>query len=695
MATITIIPLELLSRIFHLVVKDANAAWMCGLRPGSPSEDASFTMLLQVARQHLGDFADSLAWLQQYTPSMLSRPRPYSWTSISRVSRSWRNAALGNPLLWTQVAVIGREATMEMLERAAGRPLIITTAETTDIETLRWVLDTYAAQLDTVVMPFIPELFSPSFVMNASRLRTLFFIKQMLASAPDTTIAPAETQSPFPALERLESDGFLWHPVSHLWASTLKILSLKREMRLRRAGEPAVADQHCLSLAELSRALARTPLLEHLDVELQIRDGDVSVPVELPHLKSLRLVASSASCASFLRAARLPATVDIRMACVAATVQPGPTTALAVPQALCSAITDRATRDQPDFVPVLRLSIAFGSASYQLRGWREPGRPLHPRDDPAPNVELDISISTPDVQHTSRILTTLPFRDAQALRIGPLPWAHDASATLRWVRALCTLPQLRHLAIYEPLDALAEEFPPQCACELLEATSADSVALVGVQLYGADASQAQLAGHSFSVGHELGSKRTFYLAAAELTRHPSGPWKYNGTVAEVVDICTRRHQTGRPFHQITLHNVTGITNGVVGALRQVVESVIWDGFEGCRRRYRERWETLEGERLVCSHGEGSTDLARARTYAVYRFVCVCVVVRHRTGSDIYTASRHAARPAWRYRSLDARLSFTSEDVMEQDPQQIIAPCFFARPLATLLPRPLYALALLS
>ena len=64
-------------------------------------------------------------------------PRPYTWTRITHVSRSWRAVALGNPLLWTQVVIIERRVTTEIIKRAAGQPLTITAAQATTMETLQ------------------------------------------------------------------------------------------------------------------------------------------------------------------------------------------------------------------------------------------------------------------------------------------------------------------------------------------------------------------------------------------------------------------------------------------------------------------------------------------------------------------------------------------------------------------------------
>ena len=472
-----------------------------------------FAVRLKQAWQALGLSPDNrLAWTQQYTQRQ-AIPRPYDWVpSVVHVSRPWRTAALSNPLLWTQIAVIRRDAMIEMLRRAAGQPLAVIVTESTDIETLRWILDTYTAQLDTVVMPFIPELLSSAFAIKASRLRSLFFLRQSFTSDESgPNIAAVEAQHPLPALERLESLVCLWRPIPHFWARTLKVISLKREHELYRGqgSDDLVMKRIRIEFTDLAQALPHTPLLERLDAEFYVAETEVSLaPFELPRLEVLRLFASAAHCAWFLRFARLPTNVNIRMNCdMFALFQHGRRDQ--VPDALHGIMTRPATHDQPNYGPVLGMSIDFWHSFYQLRGWRALVLPLHPLGDLMPDVGLDIGIRTVDT-HAQQILTTLPTQGVRALRVGPLPWSAGL-ANFSCVHALCTMPQLCHLTIIEELKQHEEEFPPQLACELLEETTADSVALLGVQFYGADAPHAELAEHCSSLKRNLASKHVLCL----------------------------------------------------------------------------------------------------------------------------------------------------------------------------------------
>lgn len=78
---------------------------------------------------------------------------------------------------------------------------------------------------------------------------------------------------------------------------------------------------------------------------------------------------------------------------------------------------------------------------------------------------------------------------------------------------LSTMPQLHHFTIDggDGENDCENEFPPQFACELLEKTSAESVALVGVQLYGASAPRAESTRHRSGLKSDLRSKRILYL----------------------------------------------------------------------------------------------------------------------------------------------------------------------------------------
>ena len=111
---------------------------------------------------------------------------------------------------------------------------------------------------------------------------------------------------------------------------------------------------------------------------------------------------------------------------------------------------------------------------------------------PRPTSNSTVSKAVPE--DASQILATFPCRDAQILRIGPIPWRRSLSC----IKALCALPQLHRLVIN------GDEDPPQLVCELLDETSAVSVALLGVRLY--DSGDSKLTEDSEMLAMEMNSK---------------------------------------------------------------------------------------------------------------------------------------------------------------------------------------------
>ena len=444
MATIESIPLEVLSKIFRLLAEEAKESWIQHLKLSRRERAAARTVLHsdddQAHRVTLG---------------------PYTWTRVSGVSRSWRAIALDDPLLWTHVAVVGRETTEEMINRAAGLLLTVTANPRRDVQTLQWILETYPAQIKMVVMPIRLELLAASFTTKASNLRTLLFVGSVAAGAhrelPDALI-------PFHTLTHLENTTDFLAPVVHLCADTLKVLVLtsKRSPYL----------DFFIPLADLMRALSNTPLLEYLDVEVSYRTRVPPGLVELPHLATLRLAAETSACVAFLRLVRVPGAIEVTMNCHNAPVDVG--RGPSILGAVHTAATDGPATSASSFDSVLAVAIRYDGVAYELRGWRTSALLLQgPQHDPAPDVALFIPC-TAAVSDVRQLLTTMPLRHTQSLRFGPLHWAEGGEA-VRCAKALCALPQLRRIT----LDAVT----PELASELAEATTAESLALANVGLY--------------------------------------------------------------------------------------------------------------------------------------------------------------------------------------------------------------------
>ena len=464
MPTISSIPLETLCRIFELLVRDAQDVWMMYLRREKDKSDIP----------HWSPSTD-MATMEEYLWQMEQpppKPQPYAWTRIAHVCREWRAAALGNPLLWTNVAVISKEATATVIERTAGLPLLVTfdlACENPEVRllVLRQLLETSPAQVATLVVPLaVLSHLVPSIAVGAAQLRSLLFIE------PNHPTFEAQSQAPadLVALERMECIVPLWRPlVSHVRGPLLKTLIITHGSSRTHLG------QYFTTLAELTRALVRSPQLEHLDVELDDRMADLPMAVELPKLRVLRLRTSTSVCVAFLRYVTAPRRAQVSMRCElrgdltnweAWDLSP-------IPKAIRETVASSHAVNTSRFEQVVSIKITFIGCTFIFEGWRAQLHPSFQQNTPAPDVEIRISMPSA-LEDVLEVFSTMPFRDAQVLWQGFMQ--HRADGTpYDTARALCTLPQLRHVT----LDVLEPAFN----CELLDVTPALSVAIVRMQCW--------------------------------------------------------------------------------------------------------------------------------------------------------------------------------------------------------------------
>ena len=453
MATISSLPAELLFHVFLLVAQsaeDLRIRFLKGERTAADSPEPPPVNGGTTSRE--------------IRLANLRAPPPYSWIRVTHVCRSWYNLAANSPLLWGHIAVVGEKVTMEMMGRATGVPLTVIFAMSNDqrtrVDILRNIITARAAQIEMLVVPPTPGIFNlltSSFAVQASRLRTLLLIEPTRDSEPlHGPPANVHIPFPFPALEHFESTAF-WGPVTHLCASTLKVLVLTSGHR----GTDELNERLYITLAKLTRALCQTPLLEHLDVKLNDSVAQPPVPVELSHLKSVRLIGATSICALFLRLARMHSMAKVIMKCMHGGTGRWPPSM--VPDVICSVIADPSRVDTSRFRPLRTVSICSKCYDHELRGWRTLVELGDERDDPEPDVYLTIPASS-RLEDVLVLLGTFPFREAQSLRQGCFLWHEDPSATFRCAQALCSMPQLRQLTL--------DDIYPEFACELIEMTSA-------------------------------------------------------------------------------------------------------------------------------------------------------------------------------------------------------------------------------
>jgi hypothetical protein len=222
-------------------------------------------------------------------PSCASRIGPYTWIYVTHVCRYWRDVALCNPLLWSDIVLTCQSECIEtMITRSRQVPLTVqtyTSCCSTDrpvpLRSLRLVLKNMyrirTLELYVKWWVFLDDVGAP-LRDNAALLRslTLSTPSGLYDTAPVQPCVNLACTSPLEHLT-LCSYGFPWFHASAF--TSLKSLHIKRGVPLKP------------SVDEVVRGLQAMPSLESLTLD------DVFCPSS-PGLQSLPIVSETATLAS-------------------------------------------------------------------------------------------------------------------------------------------------------------------------------------------------------------------------------------------------------------------------------------------------------------------------------------------------------------------------------------------------------------
>ncbi|GJE98619.1 hypothetical protein PsYK624_148530 [Phanerochaete sordida] len=237
-------------------------------------------------------------------------------------------------------------------------------------EQLLQMLRDNIARVDTLLMPYLPELFTPEFAAQATSLRRLIFTGDTPAPAEDAFFPARFGPGACPALAHLACTLPMWEPRTPLCVPALRTLIVKRVFVpdvLNGAGEDGEA--YLTDLDELVYALAHTPRLEHLDVALADVFWDAQ-KAALPKLQALNIRATTRVCAAVLHLAALPHDVKMHAECLSdpAFATNSTTAVLELLTEALAAPAPPSTRFAPARSAALAARGAYGSTT--LRGWR-------------------------------------------------------------------------------------------------------------------------------------------------------------------------------------------------------------------------------------------------------------------------------------------------------------------------------------
>ena len=399
---------------------------------------------------------------------------------------------------------------VEMIHRAGNAPLTVTldltrwgdAASASKMGLLRWILETHAEQIGTLIIPAIDYAVIAAFAAKASSLRTLMFV--LPGQTADNIYLSEPSAAPpveFSALKSLETPYIAQHAC--FYALTLKTLVLyeppltRNQLRLQQellddtdsVMDMLNDDDYALDVLDgadsvmdmLGAVLYHAPQLGELDIHLPSNFTEVSDDdggVELPAARKLSIIGATSACARFLSLVQVPQAAKVSMDCFPDVHF---SSSQDLPNILYNAVMDPRKFATTSFPPLVSASIAYrpvamwGSpeTEWEIRGWRSL-RPLRSvREDDEPDVLLRISYGS-FPEHVYAVLATAPFYDVRALRFGPWqrpehdPYKNDKR--MKYAVAICKLPQLEHLTL--------EGCTRRMASEIAKSTLAQSVLMI-------------------------------------------------------------------------------------------------------------------------------------------------------------------------------------------------------------------------
>lgn len=369
--------------------------------------------------------------------------RPYRWLRITHVCHDWREIALADTELWSNIKLVKRvECLKEIFLRSKDSPLCITTPS------LIW---------DTDVLEVV--------MGDIRRIQTLSLFVKAGLNMPD--VGPSTTA---PELRKLVLNSDSHHPPTPLVFSDVhmpKLAHLELGCFRIRWDSPIFKNSlthftwsggsHSEShLSHMLAAFTEMPLLQFLSLTrvlppvAPVGSEPSHLPLQtvtLSCLRSLQLTDSGTMCTQFLRHIDYPSTTTL-----AVTITYGTGTALDV-SALCDVISTRITDGRPhamEPVPCIRSIIVKCSSDHSgILAWTKPFDVTEIVDMAEkqiyPHLFLRISVhGLPFHQRISilDILQHLPIYNVQALHL------QDATEVLgRWSDIAKCMPKVKQFAV--------------------------------------------------------------------------------------------------------------------------------------------------------------------------------------------------------------------------------------------------------
>lgn len=290
----------------------------------------------------------SIKW--QPPPTNQAYNSDYEWTVAMLVCRSWRDAILSTPWLWSFVSgTYDLQTIQRLLKRSRSASLVveiiirehITLASTKYKLILSQLCRIERLRVECGPKDDYAEVVALILACRAPRLRELAFCyldrKRANLSASTFAHVPMLDPTNLPLLKIVELYG-----CQSDWSS----LVLRGLTKLSLIGCSPISSNQLLSVLEGCPQLRELCLTEPcLDCLSDPSTRRPVRPVSLPALASLQLVASYDACLFVLRSCRFPALFDWNFCCIS---RP----ALALPNV--------------DFFPVPDDSVSFASANIQL-----------------------------------------------------------------------------------------------------------------------------------------------------------------------------------------------------------------------------------------------------------------------------------------------------------------------------------------
>ncbi|TCD68935.1 hypothetical protein EIP91_009325 [Steccherinum ochraceum] len=354
-----------------------------------------------------------------------SQANPYRWIALTHVCRRWREVALGNTLLWTNVYSVSR-ATLNLalvfLQRSTPLPVHMEVKAS----------DKYRG-IDTTLLNYV---WTPLGIQRVVSLSLQVTYKQLrrLLETPDTMVAPhlrtlefeappriigSSSSDPFPnilpkltapALATLRVEGYHVHFAAHCFPNTLTSLVIIDKKSSRRSSVPDIVN------ALRSLVMLQELYLHDVIAPQTLADPLVISPAQiiaLPHLRAVNFTASPRSSIRFLDHLKLPAdasiTITVRGCCDDDDIP------LFLP-ALLAKLSTKIDVDDPK-QPIECLEIEFFELFFRKRRLTDVG--LAPAaSSPYLAIEIyDMNMQFADGAFLSEIAAKLPLADVSELKI--------------------------------------------------------------------------------------------------------------------------------------------------------------------------------------------------------------------------------------------------------------------------------------